>query len=50
MFASRIAKAGSDLVMCVANLLDCYSHLTTKQDMEALIKALREIMEHEVKK
>ena len=26
------------------------SHLTTKQDMEALIKALREIMEHEVKK
>ena len=26
------------------------SHLTTKQEMEALTKALREIMEHEVKK
>ena len=25
MFAPRIVKAGSDLVVCVVNLLDCYS-------------------------
>ena len=24
MFVSRIVKAGSDLVVCVVNLLDCY--------------------------
>ena len=25
MFVSRIVKAGSDLAVCVANLLDCYT-------------------------
>ena len=25
MFVSRIVKAGSDLAVCVVNLLDCYS-------------------------
>ena len=38
MFVSRIVKVGLDLVLCVANLLGCYSKIPTcKQYLKATL-------------
>ena len=47
MFVSRIVKAGSDLAVCVVNLLDCYRYRNKRRDFEKRVTLIAGIYNYQ---